>query len=152
GLRPDQEQVGVSSARAGAEVGARRSCPELGGVDDAGNGGQPGAAGAEKQVLHDEALTAAHSSDEGGQKEPEEFEHRGRIADARSRRNRRMVFCPPTTACGAHWRASCTHLACRRRLSSLGRDTLTPRCSSSTTSGNSRPRMQLLPKAWWQRS
>src|SRR5215469_13112353 len=36
---------------------------------------------AEKQVLHDEALTAADGGDEGGQDEPDEFEHRGRIAD-----------------------------------------------------------------------
>jgi len=38
---------GVSSPGAGAEPGAKRACPELEGVDDAGNGGQPGAAGGE---------------------------------------------------------------------------------------------------------
>jgi hypothetical protein len=42
---------------------------------------------AEKQVLHDEALTAAGGGDEGGQEEPDEFEHRGRIADPMSRRS-----------------------------------------------------------------
>ena len=53
---------------------------------------------AEKQVLNDEVLTAADGGDEGGQDEPEEFEHRGRIADPRSRRDRRTSFCRPTVA------------------------------------------------------
>ncbi len=36
---------------------------------------------AEEQVLHDEAPTAANGGDEGGQHKPDEFKHRGRIAD-----------------------------------------------------------------------
>jgi len=48
---------------------------------------------AEKQVLDDEALTA-DGGDEGGQEEPDDFEHRGRIADPRSRRDRGTVFLP----------------------------------------------------------
>ncbi len=51
----------------------------------------------EEQVVHDEALTAVDCGDEGGKEEPDEFEHRGRIADPRSRRDRRTVFCPATT-------------------------------------------------------
>lgn len=46
----------------------------------------PGAEGApellaQEPVLDDGALTAADGGDEGGQDEPDEFEHRGRVAD-----------------------------------------------------------------------
>ena len=61
---------------------------------------------AEKQVLHDEALTAADGGDEGGQEEPDEFKHRGRIDDPRSQQDRRTVFCPPTPAPGYRVSAS----------------------------------------------
>ena len=74
---------------------------------------------AEEQVLDDEALMAADSSDEGGQKEPEEFEHRGRIADPRSRRDRRMVFCPPIAGRRIHLPHSLQYIA-RRRLALVG--------------------------------
>ena len=39
---------------------------------------------AKEQVLDDKALTAVDGGDEGGQNEPDEFEHRGRIADHKS--------------------------------------------------------------------
>jgi hypothetical protein len=38
---------------------------------------------AEEQVLEEEALAAAQGVDERSQEEPEEFDHRGRIADRR---------------------------------------------------------------------
>jgi hypothetical protein len=61
----------------------------------------PGAEGdlellAQEQVLEDDALTAADGSDEGGQDEPDEFEHRGRIADHDSQ-DRRTNSCPLQT-------------------------------------------------------
>jgi hypothetical protein len=36
---------------------------------------------AEEQVLEEEPLAAAQGVDERGQEEPDEFDHRGRIAD-----------------------------------------------------------------------
>src|SRR5215813_10902567 len=51
---------------------------------------------AEEQVVHDEALTAADGGGECVEEELDEFEHRGRIADPRSRLDRRMVVCSPT--------------------------------------------------------
>ena len=51
---------------------------------------------AQEQVLEEEALAAAEGGDEGGQDEPDEFEHRGRIADPMSRQDRCTAFCPPT--------------------------------------------------------
>jgi len=83
GLRPDQKQVAspvlvkaphekpeelVSSSEAWTALGTEGNLELL----------------AEKQVLHDEALTVADGGDEGGQEEPDEFEHRGRIADPMS--------------------------------------------------------------------
>jgi hypothetical protein len=50
---------------------------------------------AEAQVLDDQALTAADGGGEGGEDEPDEFEHRGRIADQDSRQDRRTTL-PPT--------------------------------------------------------
>jgi hypothetical protein len=40
---------------------------------------------AEEQVLDHKTLTAADGGDEGGQDEPDKFEHRGRIVDRESR-------------------------------------------------------------------
>ncbi len=50
---------------------------------------------AEEQVLDDQTPTAAAGGDEGGLYEPDEVEHRGRIADQRSA-DRRAGFCLPT--------------------------------------------------------
>ena len=49
---------------------------------------------AEEQVLDDEAPTAAESGDEGGLCEPDEFEHRGWIADQLSADRRAGLFAP----------------------------------------------------------
>jgi hypothetical protein len=53
---------------------------------------------AEEQVLEEEALATAQGVDESGQEEPEEFDHRGRIADRCTSRVRGADFCPPTTS------------------------------------------------------
>src|SRR5262249_61912135 len=45
---------------------------------------------AEEQVVHDEALRGADGGDECVEEELDEFEHRGGIADPRSRLDRRM--------------------------------------------------------------
>jgi hypothetical protein len=84
GLRPDQEQVGCQfrwrrrtrSQKSSSQARRRGRCW--------------GAEGdrellAEEQVLDDQALTAADAGDEGGQDEPDELEHRGRIADHATR-------------------------------------------------------------------
>ncbi len=51
---------------------------------------------AQEQVLEEEALAAAQGVDERGQEEPEEFDHRGRIADRRHLGGAAQTFCPPT--------------------------------------------------------
>ena len=49
---------------------------------------------AEEQVLEEEALAAAQGFDERGQEEPEEFDHRGRIADRHHLAGRRKLMAP----------------------------------------------------------
>jgi hypothetical protein len=50
---------------------------------------------AEEQVLAEEALAAPQGAGEGGEKEPDEFDHRGRIADRRHLAGPGADFCPP---------------------------------------------------------
>ncbi len=49
---------------------------------------------AEEQVLEEEALATAQGVDESGQEEPEEFDHRGRIADRRHLAGGAQTFAP----------------------------------------------------------
>jgi len=49
---------------------------------------------AEDQVLEEEALAAAQGVDERGQEEPEEFDHRGRIADRHHLAGRPQTYAP----------------------------------------------------------
>jgi len=49
---------------------------------------------AEEPVLEEETLAAAQGVDERGQEEPEEFDHRGRIADRHRLAGRGADFCP----------------------------------------------------------
>ena len=106
GLRPDQEQVAspvlvqasgaepeefIPSSEAGPTLGAKGDLQLL----------------AEEQILDDEAPTAADGGDDRGKCEPDEFEHRGRIAD-QPWADRRAAFCPlqplgtPYLSAGGH--------------------------------------------------
>jgi len=74
---------------------------------------------AEKQVLHDEALTAADGGDEGGQDEPDEFEHRGRIADPMWPKIAKRPFAPLQGAEFVGWRPLNRRSGFRPRPSAL---------------------------------
>ncbi len=83
---------------------------------------------AEEQVLDDEAPTAEEGSDEGGLYEPDEFEHRGRIANQPSA-DRCAAFCRPTAYC-------CTYrLRNRGFRSSSGRPERRPALTSDRVVG-----------------
>ncbi len=49
---------------------------------------------AEEQVLEEEALAAAQGIDERGQEEPEQFDHRGRMANRHHLAGRAQTFAP----------------------------------------------------------
>ncbi len=49
---------------------------------------------AEEQVLEEEALAAAQGADERREEEPEQFDHRGRMADRRRLAGQGADFCP----------------------------------------------------------
>src|SRR5262249_13496777 len=99
GLRPDQKQVASPVLAQAPHEEPEELAPSSEAWPPLGTQGNQELL-AEEQVLDDEVLTAADGGDEGGQDEPEESEHRGRIADPRSRRDRRAVFCPPTASPG----------------------------------------------------
>ena len=86
GLRPDQEQVASPVLVQAPNQEPKELVPSSEAWPPPGTEGNPELL-AEKQVLDDKALTTAAGGYEGGQEEPDEFEHRGRIADPRSRRD-----------------------------------------------------------------
>ena len=86
GLRPDQEQVASPVLVQAPDEEPEELVPSSEAWPTLGTEGNLELL-AEKQVLHDEAPTAAGSGDEGGQDEPHEFKHRGRIADPMSPRS-----------------------------------------------------------------
>ena len=52
----------------------------------------------QEQVLRDEALAASEGAGQGSDAEPEEFDHRGRIADRRHLAGQDRRLCPPQSA------------------------------------------------------
>jgi hypothetical protein len=105
---------------------------------------------AEEQVLDDQALTAADAGDEGGQDEPDELEHRGRIAGrtlppyrlVRLRRygpqsmanTRQKRACPPlpsSDAFGVRRRNLKSRRNCERRARAQAVEQVLSRTSSS---------------------
>ncbi len=56
----------------------------------------PSARANRRLFLEDEALATAEETAKGGQEEPEEFDHPGRIADRCPSPVRSADFCPPT--------------------------------------------------------